>query len=39
MERLYEDFMLLIGKYNNKDLLKLANSLIEYVKNDKESEE
>lgn len=37
-DKLYNEFMQLIGKYNNDDLLKLANSIIEYVNNDKESE-
>lgn len=35
-EMLYNLFMKLIGCLKNDEILKLANSLIEYVNNDKE---
>ena len=32
--KLYNLFQEIIGKFNNQDILYLANSLIEYVEND-----
>jgi len=34
MDKLYEIFMELTGNLTNKELLELANNLIEYVKGD-----
>ena len=38
MDKLYDIFMELVGNLSNKEIEKLANSLLEYVKNDKESD-
>ena len=38
MDKLYDIFMELVGNLSNKEIEKLANSLLEYVENDKESD-